>query len=448
MFILFALLMLVNYAADKEKFLFAYRFSVAGMPVNVLDVLMGVACLFAPFAIRKARIPGEQTHRGLKWTLAMTTAGCLVGFGGGAAAGVEVRYVIDMTRNVAALALSVFIGYYAVSNLRQARWAALVVIVSSAASAFFVLLFLRESAEALSWSGTSFHMLRNTTKGGDLGVVGAAFATFALVSGIAFFPRPVLFGLLLLCMGGAFALPHRSSWLAAGGAILFAGLVLPRLPFGKRVARGAVYLGVIGGILLSGVLLYSRLTGRNFGEYVMIRLQSMNPLAEATTKDNRAWDTRLPGAIVEIRLWLQSPLIGNGFGFQNFMTAKGEHFGVGYRHNVWTASLAEGGVPLFLGYLLPCVLCVVVGKRLVNDRMDRATVMVGVIGATQGVYSLLMATATMSINTQRQAIALGMITGLVLRVRDMQLATLRSYDGYAETSEEAGEFVLPAGHYA
>jgi hypothetical protein len=447
MFILFVLLMLVNYAADKEKFLFAYRFSIAGLPINVLDVLLAVGCLFGLFAVRKLRYPGEQTHRGFKLTLILITVGGLVGFGGGALKGVEVRSIIDMSRNVAALGISVFLGYFAVSNLRLARWAGIVVLASSAASAFFILLFLRESAEALTWSRSSFHMLRTTTMGGDAGVVGAAFALFALVSGLAFLPKPVLFGLLLLCTGGAFALPHRSSWLASGGAILFAGLVLPRIPFGRRVGRGAMYLGVIGAILLSGVLMYSRLTGRNFGEYVMIRVRSMNPWVEET-RDNRAWETRLPGVFVELKIWLGSPLIGSGFGVQTLMSGRGEDLGVGYRHNVWTASLAEGGIPLFLGYLLPCVLCVVVGRRMVRDRMDQATVMAGAIGAAHGVLCLILATATMSINTQRQAIALGLITGLVLRVRDMQLATLRSYDGYAETSEEAGEFVLPSGHYA
>jgi O-antigen ligase len=114
---------------------------------------------------------------------------------------------------------------------------------------------------------------------------------------------------------------------------------------------------------------------------------------------------------------------------------------MGYRHNVWTSALAEGGLPLFMGYLVTCLLLVVVGKRLVRARMDQGTVMMGAIASLHGFMSIVFAAATMTFNQQRPAIPLGLICGLLLRTRDMQLAVARSYEGYLDAEE--GEFILP-----
>ena len=146
---------------------------------------------------------------------------------------------------------------------------------------------------------------------------------------------------------------------------------------------------------------------------------------------------------------MTSPIVGRGFASQLVLA---DHYGegardAGFRHNGWTGSLAEGGLPLFLGYLVPCVFCVVIGRRMVREQTDRATVMIGTIAAINGLMSFLYTSVTMYIALQRAAIPFGIICGLLLRARQMQLAMLREYDGYldAPAYDAEGHLLLPDG---
>jgi hypothetical protein len=96
-------------------------------------------------------------------------------------------------------------------------------------------------------------------------------------------------------------------------------------------------------------------------------------------------------------------------------------------------------LPLFLGYLLPCVLCVLVGRRMVRERFDQVTVMIGAIAALHGVMTLVYSSTTMYINQQRPALPLGLICGLLLRVRQIERAVAEEYAGYVEVGEPLPE---------
>jgi hypothetical protein len=67
---------------------------------------------------------------------------------------------------------------------------------------------------------------------------------------------------------------------------------------------------------------------------------------------------------------------------------------------------------------------------MVRAQTDRTTVMIGAIGALHGVMCLLYCTVTMYLNQQRPAIPLGLICGLLLRVRQIQSAVAEEYAGY------------------
>ena len=435
MLILFFLLMVLNYTVDKEKFLFAYRIMIGGLPINILDGLVAVAGVAVLFRLSRRNYPGEKTHQGLKWAIGMLFLACLTGAGGGVLHGIELREIADMTRNVATLGICLVIGYYTTSTMRQSRWAAIIILFSSAMSALFVILFLRDSIDSLKSVSTSFNDLRTSSRGGDAGIVGMSFVTFAAVAGIRFFPKIISGLMLALCAAGSFAMPHRSMWATAFATLLFSCLFLPRVRIGRKLGATALVSVLLVSVVMTGVIAYARLTGRDFQDYLAVRFRSMLPGVEET-RDNKAWDTRLPGLFTELKIWSENPLMGGGFGIQGIRERQaGGAIGGGYRHNVWTSSLAEGGLPLFLGYLLPCVLCVMVGRRLVANQMDRGTVMLGAIAALHGFMSFVLASTTMSINLQRPAIPLGLICGLLLRTRDMQLAITRSYAGYIDAGD-------------
>jgi hypothetical protein len=143
MILLFALLMLINYATDKEKFLFAYRIDVFGMPINILDGLVAAGVLFLPFTLGKRQYESERMHAALKWSFGLlllgTASAALMGF----VTGCDQREMALMSRNVLNLAICLLIGYATATNMRSAKWAGYILLVSSLASACAALIFMR-----------------------------------------------------------------------------------------------------------------------------------------------------------------------------------------------------------------------------------------------------------------------------------------------------------------
>jgi hypothetical protein len=448
MFLIFALLMLLNYATDKERFLFAYRFDVFGMPINVLDVLVGLGLVALPMVWHKRSFMTETTHRALWWMVGLLVVAMVSGGVMGFVVGAEPREIAVMLRNVMNLVAGLLIGYAAISTMKQATRAGYVVLVSSVLSACTAIIFLQESTETLGYIGSTFNNLRSVSKGGDLGVVAAGFVAFCLVSRLKYMPWLVAAGVLIVSTVGAFSLPHRSAYLVAALSIGFAALLLPAVGVARRVGTTAVMGGVLAVVLVLSAAAYSRATGRNFSHYVETRILSFLPGSDLH-KENHPWETRVPGLLIELRIWLTSPIIGRGFGCQNVLV---EHYApgaqdAGFRHNGWTGSLAEGGLPLFFGFLLPCVVSMVVGRRMVRAQTDRTTVMIGAIAAINGVMVFLYTSVTMYVTLQRAAIPFGLICGLLLRARQMQLAMVREYDGYldAPAYDAEGHLLLPDG---
>ena len=194
----------------------------------------------------------------------------------------------------------------------------------------------------------------------------------------------------------------------------------------------APYTGMLLAIVLVGVLAVSLMTGRDYGSYVENRLVSLLPGEEAAFRPAaKAWDTRLPSAGRELILWSSSPIFGRGFGIGDLDDlATGYH---GYHHNVWTSTLSETGIIGLAGMLVVVFGTIVIGQRLAKDRGGRPYVLTGALAAITGVAALLAGTMTMSINTQRQALSLGLIFGLALRTRVLQLAH-RQHSGESKDS--------------
>jgi hypothetical protein len=86
-----------------------------------------------------------------------------------------------------------------------------------------------------------------------------------------------------------------------------------------------------------------------------------------------------------------------------------------------------------------------VGKRMITDRFDKTSMVVGALGATTGVYYIIYGASTMSFNVLRPAIPLGIICGVVLRTRVMQLALMQSQQETAGIELVPGQ---PAGFEA
>jgi hypothetical protein len=434
MFFLFALLVLVNAVADNEKVILQYRYEVAGLPINMLDFGLALMLIVAIATMSRPKYQADRTHRVLFWTIGFLVFSLAFGVFGALKNNVELRYWVTVSRNVLMLPLCIFLGYHVVRTPRHALWASYVMILASVASGIFVLLFVRETGEVLS----TFDKLRKTSYGGDAGLLGMCFLAFAVVSRLRFLPTILSVLLILFSAVCFFSLPHRSNWVMAVLTLLFSLLVLPRVTFGRKLGY-SLFLGAAMGVtMLAAIGAYSQLTGRNFQEYIEQRINSLMPWAveEAGNKDVKAWETRIPGAVREFQMWTESPLTGKGFGIQMEEEESRLSEGAGgFNHNVWTASLAQSGVWGLLGYILPSISSMLIGFRLVRESNDKGLLYMGAMGAILGCATFFYSFMTMSINTQRQAIHLGLICGMVYRCRAIQLTMAREYAGYLDPGE-------------
>jgi hypothetical protein len=190
------------------------------------------------------------------------------------------------------------------------------------------------------------------------------------------------------------------------------------------------------GVLIVGTNIASNVTGRNLNERMYNRVMSMLPgQKEAEARGSKAWDTRTPAMVQELKIWLGSPVTGDGFAYYR---VKGhEALGITYQHNVFTSALAMAGVPGLLAYLVPLVAIIVVGYRMLRESPDPGMIALGGLGVIAGVYNIVQGMATMAFNVQRPAMAVGFLVGAVLRARAMQLSQPREELYYSSEQDLA-----------
>jgi hypothetical protein len=139
---------------------------------------------------------------------------------------------------------------------------------------------------------------------------------------------------------------------------------------------------------------------------------------------SKAWDTRLPGLKYELSMFLHHPLTGGGIAVQDSPEMPEARF-VGVRHTTWISVGAETGILGVVACVLVVASMIVIGKRMVRDRFDKGSVLVGALSAAGGVYFILNGAATMSFNQLRWGLPMTILCGVALRTRSMQLTQMR-----------------------
>jgi hypothetical protein len=437
---LLVILSLINAAVGSQTFLFEYRWQIAGMPVNILDILLILGVIIG-LGVGKGekRIKTERPHRLLLPILIVFSVAILVGIVGGIrnlSYGLTAQRLVTYIRDFAVLPMGVFVGYQLVPRLKSAYFYRYVVVAAGCLTALAIFLFFRERGEEFG-IGSSLESLRTVDYVTPYAGIAAAFLFFTMIAGPRILPLLLAAPIAGFCLMGDFATLTRSDWLATTASI---GAVYRLLPKGqqlRKLMKGLLLAPVLGGFLLGGIYATSKLTGRDFSEKITTRLRSMLP-GEQEGVQHKAWDTRLPGALRELELWSSSPLIGRGLGIQYTQQDT-----IAYRHNSWTCILAETGLIGFTGALLVVVGCIVVGRRMVRDRFDAASILMGALGTITGVHYLFLGMATNGFVNQRSGLLLSLTCGMVLRTRAMGLAMAQEYQGYlgAAAQGETGPLV-------
>src|SRR5688572_18517871 len=233
LFFLFAVLVLINGTVDNEKVILYYRYEIAGLPINILDFLLGVMFIVALVTLNRPKFEVGRTHPALKWTIGVLVGSLLFGVLGAIRNDVELRFWATIARNVMTLPLCIFLGYHVLRTPKQIGWAVYLTLIASLGSAIFALLFVRETGENLGVTST-FDRLRSTSYGGDLGLSAMTVLAFGMVAGARILPVWISLMVIPLAAVGYFSLPHRSNWVTGILTLLFAVMVLPRVTFGRK----------------------------------------------------------------------------------------------------------------------------------------------------------------------------------------------------------------------
>jgi len=414
------------------------RVTVAGLPINTIDGLMFLGLALSPFWLRRASEWGK--HR----LFAPLMVLCGVSWVGGTAMGliefsrnhIELRELITYSRNFVAIPIGIFIGYSALTRYKSMRTFTYVAALSGCVTATLIVRYFVGHAGEVG-ANKDINLLRTVDY--VQAYAGAASGLFvaSVLLGARMFPTLLTAALAAYCVVGNCASLSRSDWLTTVGMMAAIFTCLPREKMVLRGVQGLFAVVVVVIAVAIGIEGASRLTGTDFRGKMITRIHSLLPGEQEGVK-HKAWDSRLYGAQREIEAGLGSPVIGRGFGIQN-TPEMADAVAYGTRHNAWTNAFAETGLVGLITVSLIVGGCVVVGRRMVMARTDATTVLFGALALATGAYSGLLGAMTGSFNYQRAGIQLGLMLGLVLRARTMQLSVVREYAGYVDFGAAAAD---------
>jgi len=417
------LLLLFNSVASNSKFLLRYRLDV-GAPISVLDGLVFLGIVVALIPLGKNRMPTSQVHPLLLRVLALFTLATLAGaFASLLSSDDDPYYFFTTLRNFLMVPASCFIGYFLTQWPKHARRYALWLVVSGIGAGLMVMIFYKTKAETGVRQDVDINALRTMEYGPAIAGIIATFLIFQIVSGYRMFPLVVTILLAAVAFIGQSATLSRSDWVALAmsiGAIYF---LIPREARRGKTIKVMLAAPLIVLFIWVGMEGASRVLGIDFQKRMVQRLETMLP-GERVGKTAKAWDSRLGSQIRELQLWAKSPIIGNGFGHRRIYGINGEDMS-GYGHNTWTFTLFQTGPAGFAAQAMVVGGMWLIGRRLIRDaRGDKTFILIGALGACAGVFFLFHGLTTASFNALRPAIFMGLIFGIVVRTRQMQLQTL------------------------
>jgi hypothetical protein len=241
---LLIILTLVNAAANNKTFVLEYRFSLAGMPINVFDVLVAAATVFLLIKPRARHAYAERIHPALWWILCLFAAGGALGLFGTLDNG-AIRYdILNVTRNYISLPLTIILGYGLLPTQTSAKRFLNVQILAGIITALMILLFFRGQIGMVN----DLNLLRTVEYISAYAGVAAVFLLFTSVWDLKIMPGVLGLIISLFCLIGQFATISRSEWISTFAALAAVIFLLPR---GERIRRAAQLLGALPLFLLA-----------------------------------------------------------------------------------------------------------------------------------------------------------------------------------------------------
>src|SRR5689334_21107357 len=157
---LLTILTLLNAAANNKTLVLQARFDIFGFPVNIFDLLLGLAVIGLLFQKRSVFFPVDETPRiftFLCWAFLLTLlAAGFMTFTNDA----WMRGKVNQLRNFLSVPLSFLVGYLYLRRPRSATWLSYVYVFAGVASALMVLLYFTGQAETDNDALKNINLLR------------------------------------------------------------------------------------------------------------------------------------------------------------------------------------------------------------------------------------------------------------------------------------------------
>ena len=413
------------------------RFNVGTFPVNINDVLMAVGLLISLIPKGQSYFETEKPHPGLSWAIVLFLLAVASGGIGAMQNGATARQVSTTARNLFEVPVLIYLGYRLLPRPSSAVFYCYLVALAGICTSVLISTNFGGQIEDLQ-GGRDITTVRIVDFVSNYAGLASALIIFSLGSGAKPLFRPwVAVPLAAVCYIGQFATLARSDWLAMTAGVAAAIVIMPKYQWSSKLTFAVVVVPIMAVFLYLGMVGAAALSGKDVVGKMRDRVLTLLP-GDHDGVPKKAWDTRLIGATQELTLWSQSPIIGRGFGIQD---TQGENHG-GFRHNTWTSTLAETGLFGFAAFSFLCIGQIVIGRRMVRDRLDRGSVLIGGLGVITGVHFIIHGYCTMSFNQVRWAIPLALTFGIVIRCRAMQLAMAAEYQGYLPEANELPADVL------
>jgi hypothetical protein len=433
------LLTLINACVPNQTLIHEMVIKIGGIPINTLDWALVIAAVVAAFYPRAQKFQADQVHPLLWWLTALFFLGTVMGsiraFSGPYQ--IEIPWYMRNVRHYAAFPVSLVLGYALLPRPKSGRSFTYTMILAGILTSTMIVLFFKNRGEELA--GTDFNNineLRTIDYVTSFAGLAAAFLIYAVLSGIRLMPTWLAWAIAGVCVIGVFATFTRSDWLSTMAGILAVYVIVPRERRAGLAIRGFVAMVILFSFVWGAIFAVSAITGADFAKKAQDRVASILPWTErASEKSMKAWDTRLPGIQKELEMWAASPLMGQGFGSQTPVNIE-THISV--RHNAWTSILSEAGLLGFIPVVIAFGAMLRLGRKLVKAHLDHGTMLVGAMAYIAAVHFFVLGMSTMSFNNERVGIVVGVLCGMVLRARAMQLTMARLWAGYLPDANAYG----------
>src|SRR4051794_17058676 len=386
---------LVNAAMDSRKIQNVFRINLGGdTPVGILEGTVIIGVILAAFlgrAKRDQEAP-SRPHPAYLVCMILLWVGFVFGVLGALMHGAGLRWKLVFMREYLGMPASIWVGYRLIGTLRDARKFPYVLAISGVATATMLMVAFGHGAEEYELH-QNMNALRTVSFVSSYAGIACALLVFSVQSGARMFRPWIALAIAGYCFCGQLAPLHRADWAAMIAALAMLPICMPP---GHRIKNAFYLLGItisLGISLWIGLHFASVVTGRNFHKTFEDRVISMLPGERFKNSDAKAWDTRIPAINLEMSFWMENPIMGRGFAYEE-STGRNAEVGYAFHHNSWIQTGVQTGIFGFAGVAMAILCPVIIGLRMIRLNTDRVSILIGAAGVLGGAHQAILGAAT------------------------------------------------------